>query len=142
MKSSARSQFHGTVSALRQGAVNDEIELTIVGGQKIIAVITRSSTQRLGLNVGSEVVALVKSSSIIIACDAQDVRFSARNCLAGTVSRLVPGAVNTEVVIDLPEGGSVTTIITNESVKSLDLAVGNTASAIFKASSVILCASA
>ena len=112
MKTSARNQFFGTVDALRSGAVNDEVELTIASGQKIVAIITRDSTQRLGLKVGSEVFALVKSSSIIVASDVQEGRFSVRNCLTGKVSRLVPGAVNTEVIIDLPEGGSVAAIIT------------------------------
>ena len=139
MKTSARNQFLGTISALRSGAVNDEVELTITSGQKIVAVITSDSTQRLGLKVGSEVFALVKSSSVIVAVDAQEGRFSVRNCLTGTVSRLIPGAVNTEVVIDLPEGASVAAIITNESAKNLDLAAGKTVSALFKASSVILC---
>ncbi|MCL2523692.1 MAG: TOBE domain-containing protein [Betaproteobacteria bacterium] len=142
MKSSARNQFHGTVSAIRSGVVNDEIELRIVGGQEIVAVITRDSTQRLGLAVGGEVFALVKSSSVIVASDIQGSRFSARNCLTGAISRLAPGAVNTEVVIDLPEGGSVAAIITKESAQNLDLAVGKTVSAIFKASSVILGVSA
>jgi len=139
MKTSARNQFLGTLSALRPGTINDEIELTIASGQKIIAIITRDSTLRLNLKIGSEVFALVKSSSILIVSNVQGSRFSARNCLTGTVSRLIPGAVNTEVIIDLPEGGSVASIITNESAKNLDLAVGKTASAIFKASSVILC---
>lgn len=139
MKTSARNQFLGTISALRQGAVNDEVELTIVGGQKIVAIITSDSTQRLGLKIGSEVFALVKSSSIILVSDAQGGRFSARNGLAGSISRLTPGAVNAEVIIDLPQGGSIAAIITNESAKNLDLAVGKTVSAIFKASSVILC---
>ena len=139
MKTSARNQFLGTISALRPGAVNDEIELAIPGGQKIVAIITSESTQRLGLKIGSEVFALVKSSSIIVVSDAQGDCFSARNCLTGTVSRLTPGAVNTEVIIALPEGGSVAAIITNESAKNLELAAGETVSAIFKASSVILC---
>ena len=139
MKTSARNQFLGTVSALQPGAVNDEIELTIASGQKIVAIITSDSTQRLNLKVGSEVFALVKSSSIIVASDIQGSRFSARNCLTGKVSRLTPGAVNTEVIIDLPEGCSVAAIITNESAKNLNLATGKAVSAIFKASSVILC---
>ena len=142
MKTSARNQFLGTVSALRPGSVNDEIELTIAGGQKIVAIITRDSTLHLGLKIGSEVFALIKSSSIIIVSDAQGSLFSARNCLTGTVSRLAPGSVNTEVIIDLSEGGSVAVIVTNESAKNLDLAVGKTVSAVFKASSVILCAPA
>ncbi|MFZ3127347.1 MAG: TOBE domain-containing protein, partial [Rhodoferax sp.] len=57
---------------------------------------------------------------------------------AGTISRLQSGAVNTEVVIDLPGGGAIASVITNESATALDLAVGQPATAIFKASSVIV----
>lgn len=65
-------------------------------------------------------------------------RRSARNRLTGTLSRVQEGAVNTEVVIDLPDGGAIAAIITNESAKNLGLAVGGTATAVFKASSVII----
>jgi molybdate transport system regulatory protein len=50
----------------------------------------------------------------------------------------LPGAVNTEVVIDLPQGGAIASIITNESAESLGLAIGSTASALFKAANVII----
>ncbi|MGQ5522150.1 TOBE domain-containing protein [Chitinimonas sp. PSY-7] len=75
---------------------------------------------------------------MIVLTDDEGARFSARNRLAGQVSRLQPGGVNTEVVIDLSAGGSIAAIITNDSVENLALAVGKLASAMFKASSVIL----
>ena len=56
----------------------------------------------------------------------------------GAVSRVQPGAVNTEVIIALPGGGTVAAIVTNQSSTALGLAVGQPASAIFKASSVII----
>ena len=90
------------------------------------------------LEVGTQAFALVKASSVIVVTDAEGARFSARNRLTGSVSRLVPGAVNTEVVIDLPGGGAVAAIITNESSNALALSVGSAATAIFKASSVIV----
>jgi molybdate transport system regulatory protein len=70
--------------------------------------------------------------------DGDGARFSARNRLAGTVSRLTPGAVNTEVVLDLAGGGTIAAIITNESARALELAEGKAATAMFKASSVIV----
>ncbi|MEO8599540.1 MAG: TOBE domain-containing protein, partial [bacterium] len=121
-----------------QGAVNDEIELEIAGGQKIVAIVTQESTKGLGLSIGAEAFALIKSSSIVLVTEDADAKFSARNRMSGTVSRVQPGAVNTEVVIELAGGGAVAAIITNESCSTLGLAVGIKASAIFKASSVIL----
>ncbi len=137
MKTSARNQFHGKVTGVRRGAVNDEVEMEIAGGRKIVAVITHESTEGLGLHPGVEALALIKSSSVILVTDDEGARFSARNRLSGTVSRVQPGAVNTEVVIDL-DGVSVAAIVTNESSRALGLKPGVPATAIFKASSVIL----
>ena len=138
MKTSARNQFAGTVHALRSGAINDEIELEVIGGLHIVATVTRESRHDLGLEVGTRAFALVKASSILLMTEAGEVRLSARNQLAGTVTRVLPGAVNTEVVLELPGGGSVAAVITNQSVKTLGLAEGSAATAVFKASSVIL----
>lgn len=140
-KSSARNQFRGHVSAIKAGAVNDEIELSIVGGQKLLASITRDSTEELGLRIGSDAFALIKSSSVILVTERTedaDARCSARNRMRGSVARIETGAVNTEVVLDLTDGGALAAIITNDSCARLGLRVGSAAAAIFKASSVIL----
>jgi len=138
MKTSARNQFVGTVTAVRAGAVNDEIELTLPGGAKLVATVTRESTESLGLRTSMTAIALVKASSILLATGLKGTKISARNQLAGTVSKVTPGAVNAEVVLDIAGGGSVAAIVTQGSVQSMGLAPGVEATALFKASSVIL----
>lgn len=138
MKTSARNQFSGKVVALKQGAVNDEVVLEIVGGQQLVATITRDSSASLGLAVGVEAFALIKASSVIVATELGGAKLSARNRLSGKISRVQPGAVNTEVSIELPGGGTIAAIVTKDSSEALALAVGMEASAIFKASSVII----
>lgn len=138
MKTSARNQFTGAVSGYKAGAVNDEIELTLPGGARIAAVLTRESTEQLGLKLGATAFALIKASSVIVATELDGARLSARNQLRGTVSALTPGAVNTEVVIDIGGGLSIAAIVTQSSAAALGLAVGMPATALFKASSVIV----
>lgn len=138
MKTSARNQFHGKVIRATDGAVNDEIELAIVGGQTIIAIVTHESSAELNLKIGTEALALIKSSSIIIVTDDQGARFSARNRLTGTIARIHQGAVNTEVILNLPGGATLAAIVTNTSSTALNLIEGMPATAIFKASSVII----
>lgn len=137
LKTSARNQFIGKVTRITKGAVNDEVDLEIGGGLTIAAIVTRESTENLGLKVGAEAFALIKASSVIVVT-GKDAKFSARNHLDGRISRMTPGAVNAEVVIQLPAGGTIAAVVTHESCKVLGLAVGKPASAIFKASSVIL----
>jgi len=138
MKTSARNQFLGKVSAVKRGAVNDEVELEVAGGVKLIAIVTHESTEGLGLTLGAEAFALIKASSIILVTDDSDARFSARNRLPGVVTRIQDGAVNGEVVLEVAGGTTLTVIITLESLQALGLAVGKPATAIFKASSVIV----
>jgi molybdate transport system ATP-binding protein len=137
MRSSARNQFFGTVSAVRPGAVNDEIEITVGNGHRVVAVVTRESAGRLGLAVGATAFALVKSSSVVLVADDGTTLLSARNQFAGVVASVQPGAVNTEVEIDAG-GLRVVAIVTQASARALGLAPGAPALAVFKASSVIV----
>ena len=66
------------------------------------------------------------------------MKISARNMLKGKVKQIKPGAVNTEVVIALPGGAEIVSIITKESAAKLGLAVGKEAYAIIKASNVMI----
>ena len=66
------------------------------------------------------------------------MKLSARNMLKGTVTQVKLGAVNTEVILELPGGGQVVSIITRESAENLGLAVGKSAYAVIKASSVMI----
>ena len=138
MQTSARNELHGTVSAVTAGAVNDEIELTLSGGQRLVAIVTHESALALGLESGVAAFALIKASSIIVATELDDVRLSARNQLDGTVASIQPGAVNTEVMLDIGGGTTIAAIVTAQSARSLGLGAGTKATAIFKASSVLI----
>jgi molybdate transport system regulatory protein len=138
MKTSARNQWVGTVSAVRAGAVNDEVELRLAGGTRLAAIVTRESTQALDLRLQQTVVAMVKASAVLVAVDLQDAKLSARNQLHGTVRSVTPGAVNAEVVIETADGVAIVAVITQAAVRDLALAPGVPATALVKASDVIL----
>jgi molybdopterin-binding protein len=137
MQTSARNQFAGEVADVKHGAVNDEVTLRTQDGLEIVAIITHGSATSLGLATGKKAFALVKASSVIVMVDVAKNQVSARNCIAGTVSSVTKGAVNSEVTISAG-GAQIAAIITNESVERLGLANGKAATAIFKASSVII----
>jgi molybdopterin-binding protein len=66
------------------------------------------------------------------------MKLSARNVLKGKVVKVIPGSVNSEVILELPGGAQVVSIITKESAENLGLAVGKTAYAVIKASNVMI----
>jgi molybdopterin-binding protein len=66
------------------------------------------------------------------------MKLSARNILKGKISQVKPGAVNTEVVLELSGGAKVVSIITKESAENLGLKVGMEAYAVIKASNVMV----
>lgn len=138
VKTSARNQFFGKVSAIKQGPVNVEIELTLTGGDKIHSVITHDGLNDLDLKIGSEAWALVKASWIILVLPDAAGKVSARNKLTGRIERIVLGNVNTEVLMRLEGGNTVTAVLTNDSIGNLGLKEGVEVCAVFKASSVIM----
>ncbi len=138
MKTSARNAWRGTVTGVKDGAVNAEVILRISEGIDIVAIVTRESVTDLGLAPGVTAIALIKSSFVILAAGHDDLPVSARNRLKGTVVAVTPGAVNDEVVLQLDHGKTLTAVVTHESVEDLKLAVGQPAQALIKASHIIL----
>jgi molybdopterin-binding protein len=63
---------------------------------------------------------------------------SARNTLKGAVNQVIPGAVNTEVIVELANGLEVVAIITKESAERLNLTKGKKVYAVIKASDVMI----
>jgi len=138
MKASARNQFAGTVSDVRVGAVYAEVDVALTGGETIVASITKESVDTLAIKNGVKVIALVKAPQIIIVTDFGGYQLSARNQLKGFVTQVKPGAVNSEIDIELSGGEQVTATVTNDSVETLGLRKGQEATAVFKAGAVIL----
>jgi molybdopterin-binding protein len=66
------------------------------------------------------------------------MKISARNILKGKIIKIVRGAVNAEVILELPGGTRVVSIITISSVDSLGLTEGKEAYAVVKASSIMI----
>jgi molybdopterin-binding protein len=66
------------------------------------------------------------------------MKISARNVLKGKVKQVKAGAVNTEVIVELPGGAEIVSVITKESAENLKLAKGKAVYAVIKASNVMI----
>ena len=138
MKTSARNALRGAVTHILPGAVNSEVSLRIAEDVEVVATVTRASVDTLELREGTPVIALIKSSFVILARGEQPLRTSARNCLAGTVATREDGPVSSEITLDLAAGKTLTATLTRESADALELTPGTPALALIKASHVIL----
>lgn len=138
MAISARNVFKGKVTAVHEGPVNAEVEVTTVTGDRIVAMVTDASVKSLGLATGKDAVAIIKAPWVVLMTGKPEYRFSARNQLKGTVAKLARGAINTQVTLTLAGGTSLGAVVTNEAADELGLKVGTEATALFKASNVLL----
>jgi molybdopterin-binding protein len=65
MEISARNQLTGTVRSVRLGTIMAEVVVD-VGGQEMVAAITRGSAERLGLREGADVTLVIKATDIMV----------------------------------------------------------------------------
>lgn len=138
MKISARNVFNGSITSITKGAVNAEVSLTLSGGTKITSIVTNGAIDNLGLKEGMNAYAIIKASSVFVGTELDDAKISARNIMHGKIVKVIDGPVSAEVDIEIGGGNVVSAVITHGSAMKLGLKEGGKASAIFKASSVIL----
>ena len=69
MKISARNQLKGKVVSIESGAVNGIVRIDIGGGNIVTSTISMGSVNELGLEIGKEVYAVVKATSVMVAID-------------------------------------------------------------------------
>ena len=136
MKLSTRNQLKGKVASITKGIVNSEVIIQLAGKSQIVSIITNGAVENLGIQEGAEVIALIKSSNVMLGIGIEKI--SARNILCGKVASITDGAVNTEIVVDLGDGCMVTSVITKTSAHKLGLDEGAEVCAVIKASSVIV----
>ena len=63
---SARNQFKGKIKSIKLDGVMAEVIVT-VGNLEVVSAITRGSAEQMGLKVGDEVTAVIKSTEVLIA---------------------------------------------------------------------------
>ena len=67
MKLSARNQIKGKVTAVTKGQTTGHVHIDIGGGVTVHASITNEAIDDLGLKVGDDAMAVIKSSDVMVA---------------------------------------------------------------------------
>ncbi|MDP3426692.1 MAG: TOBE domain-containing protein, partial [Humidesulfovibrio sp.] len=140
-KTSARNRFAGQITRVTAGPVVSSVELTSLGGFKVVSVVTRDSVERLGIRPGVLATADIKAPWVQITAGAEEPVSSAANRYPGVVRRILAHAdepVAAEVVAELADGTRLAAVVTAKSARRLNLAVGSPVWVSFGAFSVIL----
>lgn len=137
MKSSARNQFIGQISAIMPLGDAYQIELKS-GENKIYAHISQFMAAQFKLKIGDTAIVMVKASSIMLLTDIAPFRLAIENCLQAKVHNIETGAVNNIVTLSLPDGFTITAAITLHSSESLDVHCGQMVYAVFHAHQAVI----
>ena len=66
LRLSATNQIKGKITAVKEGAINAEIDVRTAGGENLSAIVTNSSVKNLALKKDDEVTAIIKATQIIV----------------------------------------------------------------------------
>ncbi|WP_395610265.1 TOBE domain-containing protein [Pseudomonas sp. B22129] len=138
LRTSARNQLHGQVVAIDSHGRNDVIRLQLVGGLTLEAQITHDSTQRLELETGVEVIALIKAGWLELLAVGQAAT-PGHNCMSGLIDAILDADDGpSEVRVALPNGLVLCALAQPAALKALGAAEGQPIQVQFAPSNVLL----
>ncbi|MGR3889482.1 TOBE domain-containing protein [Pseudomonas sp. 1152_12] len=138
LRTSARNQLHGQVIGIDSHGRNDLIRLQLSGGLSLSAQITHDSTQRLELETGVEVVALIKAGWLELLGSERPAT-SGHNCMSGVIETIIDADDGpSEVRITLPNSQVLCALSQPAALKALNAAEGQPIQVQFAPSNVLL----
>ncbi|WP_456025566.1 TOBE domain-containing protein [Pseudomonas capeferrum] len=138
LRTSARNQLHGRVIAIESHGRNDMIRLQLSGDLRLSAQITHDSTQRLELEAGVEVVALIKAGWLELL-GLEQAATPGHNCMSGVIETILDADDGpSEVRITLPNGQVLCALAQPAALKALKAAEGQPIQVQFSPSNVLL----
>ena len=137
LRTSARNQLHGTVARIHGHGHYDLIDLQLAGGLTLQAHITRDSTQRLELEPGTPVVALIKAGWLQLI--KPEAAVAGHNRLHGKIEQIFHAHDGpSEVRIGLPNGQTLCALSEAQHLETLALVEGSEALVQFAPTLVLL----
>jgi len=137
-KTSARNAFFGKIVEIQRGDIQSLVCLVNLAGYPLTAMITNTSLERLGLQIGGLVTAEVKAPWVILQRGDTESPCSAENRFEGEVVRINTGKVSSEYVVRIGDGTELCSSLSTSSGKALGLKVGDPVRAMFNCFAVIL----
>lgn len=138
LRTSARNQLHGKVIAIETQGRNDRIRLELAEGLSIDAQITHDSTLRLELQIGTQVVALIKAGWLELL-GAEQAETPGNNCLKGIIEQILDAEDGpSEVRISLPNGHTLCALAEPLHLRTHGLAIDQAVRVQFAPSNILL----
>jgi len=137
-KTSARNNFFGKISSIRQGDIQSAIEMTTVGGDRVTTIITNDSLARLGLKAGSLITAEVKAPWVILQKSDREPESSAENRFIGSIVRINKGKITCEFVVRISDGTELCSVVSAESARQMGLRKNDQVWVTFNSFAVVL----
>lgn len=138
LRTSARNQLHGKVIAIEPQGRNDLIRLEVAKGLIVDAQITHDSTKRLELQIGTDVVALIKAGWLDVL-QIDSVETPGNNCLSGIIEKILDADDGpSEVRITLPNGLTLCALAEPSHLQASRLTCGKPVRVEFSPSRVLL----
>lgn len=125
----------GTITNVIQGRIHAHIQI-LWKSTPLSVIITSASCEDMHLSAGDAIYVLVKGTDIMLAKSFSGL-LSARNRVNGFVRRIVQGDVLSKVFVEC-QGDMLHAIITNASLKEMDIRNGDEVMAIVKSTELIL----
>ena len=141
IKISTRNMFQTEVVSVRRWPVDVEVTLKVTAESAIYAIVTNEAADELGLAPGRKALALIKSSFVRLSLPPASPGAEAkaeRNSFKGVVRRRTDAERNSEVLIDIGSGKTMTSVIARQTAEDLEIRAGMPAVAGFNATDVIL----
>ncbi len=125
----------GTIVNITQGQIHAHVQI-LWKDTPLSVIITRASCDDMHLSVGDTISALIKGTDIMLAKSFSGM-LSARNRAKGIVRQIIQGDILSKILVE-SQGDMLHAIITNTSLKDLDIRCGDEVTAIVKSTELIL----
>jgi molybdate transport system regulatory protein len=137
IKISTRNVFQTEVTQIKKWPVDVEVTLRVSEEASILAIVTNEAAEELNLTPGRKALALVKSSFVNLSAEPLSAN-PVRNSFSGVVTRRIDAERNSEVLLDIGAGKTLTAVGPRQTAEDLGIQVGEKVTASFLAANVIL----
>ncbi len=129
------SKVSGTITKVVKGHIHANVQI-LWKSIPLSVVITTASCEDMHLSEGDSITVLIKGTDVMLAKSLSGM-ISARNRVSGIVKQIIEGDVVSKVFVE-SQGEMLHAVITNTSLREMDIREGNEITAIVKSTELIL----